>query len=232
MGEGLGVGGSSDSTMFSSGKGDFQSAEGPAGNQTGGSSSSSSGSGAKRRPEEELSPVEVKAPKVDPDGDVDISVLVKRRPRTLEEQVKEDLANLVDMSWARAPEGGEQRMKHGSKESVYDVAEIFSPTRTAERARRRGLRGGWSLDNNVRCPVTGRTWDLLNPKDQQAARSLFYRTRPKLLVASPPCTKFCALQNFHKDKMDPPEVCRGSGNGGVCGGALYGPGPGGPPLRL
>eukprot|EP00974_Lingulodinium_polyedra_P112515 10885177-Lingulodinium_polyedra.AAC.1 len=60
------------------------------------------------------------------------------------------------------------------------------------------------MDNKVRCPVTGRTWDLLDPVDQRAAWTVFYKTRPKLLVASPPCTLFSAPQNFN-GKPDPVE---------------------------
>ena len=36
------------------------------------------------------------------------------------------------------------------------------------------------------CPVTGKTWDLLNSQEQKRACNLFYRTKPKLLAAAPP----------------------------------------------
>lgn len=58
------------------------------------------------------------------------------------------------------------------------------------------------MDDKVKCPVTGRTWDLLNPEDQRAAWTVFHKTRPKLLVASPPCTLFSCLQNLN-GKPDP-----------------------------
>ena len=45
-------------------------------------------------------------------------------------------------------------------DDVYDVAELFSPPRCTDRARRRGLCGGWSMDSNHVDPVTGRKWDL------------------------------------------------------------------------
>eukprot|EP00974_Lingulodinium_polyedra_P014705 1423496-Lingulodinium_polyedra.AAC.1 len=54
------------------------------------------------------------------------------------------------------------------KESVYDIAEIFSPPRTAARARRRGMRGGWSLDVAVADEITGRSWDLATEVDIKA----------------------------------------------------------------
>ena len=43
-------------------------------------------------------------------------------------------------------------------------------------------------------PVTGRTWDLSDPEVQQKARKLFYKSKPSLLVASPPCTLFSQMQ--------------------------------------
>ena len=81
-------------------------------------------------------------------------------------------------------------------ESECDFAEVFSPPRTTARARQRGLRGGWSLDVNHEDPWTGRKWDLRDEKCKEAARSLLRRTRPKLLIASPPCTLFSLLQNL------------------------------------
>ena len=67
-------------------------------------------------------------------------------------------------------------------QSIYDV----SPPRMCRRARIRGLRCGWSLDDSALCLVTGKTWDLLNPQEQKRAWTLFDKTKPKLLEASPP----------------------------------------------
>ena len=71
-------------------------------------------------------------------------------------------------------------------QSGYDVAEIFSAPSVSRRARSRGLRGGWGLDDSAMCPVTGRTWDLLNSQKQKRVSNLFYKTKRKLLAASPP----------------------------------------------
>ena len=83
--------------------------------------------------------------------------------------------------------------KDRSDQSVYDVVEIFSPPRVCRRDRSRGLRGGWSLDDSAMCPVTGRTWDLLNSQEQKRAWNLLHKTVPKLLAASPP---LLVLANF------------------------------------
>ena len=76
--------------------------------------------------------------------------------------------------------------KDRSDQSVYDVVEIFSPPRVCRRARSRGLRGGWSLDDSAMCLVTGKTWHLLNSQEQNRARNLFYKAKPKLFAASSP----------------------------------------------
>ena len=53
------------------------------------------------------------------------------------------------------------------------------------------------MDDKVKCPVTGRTWDLAAPRDQQRAMALLRKSKPKLLMASPPCSLFCTLQRFN-----------------------------------
>ena len=45
---------------------------------------------------------------------------------------------------------------------------------------------GWSLVDSAMCPVTGKTWDLLNSQEQKRAWNLFYKAKPKLLAALPP----------------------------------------------
>ena len=79
-----------------------------------------------------------------------------------------------------------------------DIAEIFSPPRVAERARRRGLNGGWSLDVAAVDPTTGRTWDLRDPNVVKSAWRLYHKTHPKLLVCSPPCTLFSQIQSLNE----------------------------------
>ena len=84
-----------------------------------------------------------------------------------------------------AKEENGHELHHTRGQSVYDVAEIFSPSRICRTARTRGLRGGWSLDSSALCPVTGKKWDLSNVTEQKKARNSFYKTKPKLLIASP-----------------------------------------------
>ena len=58
-------------------------------------------------------------------------------------------------------------------QSVYDVAEIFSPPTICRRACERRLRGGWSLDSGALCPLTGKTWDLSSETEQKKEWTLF-----------------------------------------------------------
>ena len=52
------------------------------------------------------------------------------------------------------------------------------------------------MDIAVECLITGRTWDLREPKDIAKAKEMLRKDRPRLLVVSPPCTLFNNLQNL------------------------------------
>ncbi len=84
-----------------------------------------------------------------------------------------------------------------STRSRYDICEAFSPPRIALRARERGLRGGWSLDLLTDDPISGRKWDLSQPKDVAKVKQMLRQDRPELLVLSPPCTMFSQLQHIN-----------------------------------
>ena len=53
-----------------------------------------------------------------------------------------------------------------------------------------GLKGGWSVDDRIQDPITGRTYDLRNRKDQNEVRKMLRKDRPLVLTVSPPCTLF------------------------------------------
>ena len=76
------------------------------------------------------------------------------------------------------------------EEKKYDIAELFSPPRMTERAKEFGLKGGWSIDDRVKDPITKRTYDLRNRKDQNEIRRMIRRDKPLVLTVSPPCTLF------------------------------------------
>ena len=76
------------------------------------------------------------------------------------------------------------------EKSKYDLAELFSPPRMTEVTQVFGLKGGWSIDDRVEDPITGRTYDLRNRKDQNEVRRMVRRDKPLVLTVSPPCTLF------------------------------------------
>ena len=81
-------------------------------------------------------------------------------------------------------------------EEMYDVVEVFSPPRVCDFARDSNMRGGWSHDDNVPDPVTGRVWELRRPAKMRQVRRMVREDAPLCLIASPPCTKFSQLQNL------------------------------------
>ena len=74
--------------------------------------------------------------------------------------------------------------------SKYDLAELFSPPRMTEMTQAFGLKGGWSIDDRFKDPITGRTYDLRNRKDQNEVRKMVRRDKPLVLTVYPPCTLF------------------------------------------
>ena len=70
-----------------------------------------------------------------------------------------------------------------------DVAEIYSPDRISAEAKKFGLKAGWSMDL-----LTG--WDFGSKADRVAAAAYQEREKPELLVGSPMCRMFSALQTM------------------------------------
>ncbi len=78
--------------------------------------------------------------------------------------------------------------KEKSKASFpVDVAEVFSPPRVVEEAKKQGYSGGGSYDL-----ITG--WDLSKAEDRKAMWRHLAKDRPTLLVLCPPCGPFSILQ--------------------------------------
>ena len=49
-----------------------------------------------------------------------------------------------------------------------------------------GLKGGWPIDDRIEDPVTKRTYDLRNRKDQNEVRRMIRRDKPLVVTVSPP----------------------------------------------
>ena len=91
-----------------------------------------------------------------------------------------------------------------------DIAEIYSPPRivqeaTMERYGGMTLKPGWSLDLTRNDPTTGEPWDFSKSACRERAMALVKRSKPYMLIGSPPCTAFSILQNINKNRR-PAEV--------------------------
>ena len=72
----------------------------------------------------------------------------------------------------------------------FEVCEIFTPPRVTKRLKDRpgsDLRAGWSVDKHYVDPVTGRSYDLTNRRDQREVKRMLRRDKPLMLIASPSC---------------------------------------------
>ena len=76
-----------------------------------------------------------------------------------------------------------------------DVAEMCPPPRVTEAAARMGLNPGFALDLTVK-REDDEPWDFNRSDHREDARGLLKETRPKLLIGSPACKAWSALQNL------------------------------------
>ena len=112
----------------------------------------------------------------------------------------EKLVNLVRMSGAFPEEEPTTRevqeiAKICLAMCAVDLSEVYSPARFKERALQLGLSPGLAADL-----LTG--WDLEIESQRKACSKQLANERPRLLIASPPCTAFSVLQNISKHKRD------------------------------
>ena len=85
-----------------------------------------------------------------------------------------------------------------------NIAGLFSPPRvTAEMGAlpRMSLVGGSTFD--LRCDANGVAWDFRLKADRQRAREHIRQEQPFLLVGSPQCTEFCAVQALNRGRFGP-----------------------------
>ena len=86
-----------------------------------------------------------------------------------------------------------------------EVAEVYSPSSVTDMARQMGLRAGWALDISTH-DVDGREWDFNQLEMRNRAIRKILQDKPILLVGSPMCTAFSALNNINYCKMHPEEI--------------------------
>lgn len=86
-----------------------------------------------------------------------------------------------------------------------EVVEVYSPPRITQMARRMGLKAGWSLDLTT-CDSDGKAWDFNDTTMRNRAIRKVVNDEPLLLVGSPMCTAFSAMNNINYSKMSREEV--------------------------
>ena len=104
-------------------------------------------------------------------------------------------------------EAKRQRILQLSSETVSDgvsgnklrpeVAEVYSPPRIAAQGESQGMKGGWSLDLTT-VNDAGERWDFNDPKKRAQAKKLVQERKPRMLIGSPMCTAFSALQTLNR----------------------------------
>lgn len=86
-----------------------------------------------------------------------------------------------------------------------DVAEVYSPPRVVEMARRMGIRAGWSLDITT-TDDDGNAWDFNKLAMRNKAVRKVLCDKPKLLIGSPICTPFSQMNNINHARMSEEEI--------------------------
>ena len=87
------------------------------------------------------------------------------------------------------------------------VCEIYSPPRVVPVAGAAGLPMGWSLDLTTE-DSQGRPWDFDQAEVRARCRKLVRDSKPAVIIGSPMCTWFSALQKMNRKHMDPLEWSR------------------------
>ena len=81
-----------------------------------------------------------------------------------------------------------------------EVAELYSPARVTQVARRLGFRAGWSLDITT-CDSDGKAWDFNNPEMRNRAARKVLSDEHLLLIGSPMCIAFSVMIWINDIKM-------------------------------
>ena len=86
-----------------------------------------------------------------------------------------------------------------------NVAEVYSPPRVVEVARKIGLREGWGLDLSTR-DEDGRAWDFYNLEMRNRAVIKLLKGRPSFFIGSPRCTAHSTMNNTNYARMTREDV--------------------------
>ena len=87
-----------------------------------------------------------------------------------------------------------------------DCGDVYSPPRITKVAARMGLKPAWALDLTTRAVYEGKPLDFSNKEKRQKAARLLEQDKPLLLVVSPMCGPFSAMNNINYSTMEDEEV--------------------------
>ena len=121
---------------------------------------------------------------------------VKKAIHTIQQKIareREDVSNRLNMTM----------MKMLINE--IEVAEVSSPPRVAQMARRMGLKAGWSLDLTT-CDSDGKAWDFNDVNMRNRAVRKVLTDEPLLLIGSFMCTAFSSMNRINYSRMSDEEV--------------------------
>ena len=85
------------------------------------------------------------------------------------------------------------------------VSEVYSPPRVMEMANKKGLRGGWSWDFTT-SDENGRPWDSNDKTMRNQAIRKLIKDQPLVLIGSPTCTEYSAINRINHCRMTKEEV--------------------------
>ena len=118
-------------------------------------------------------------------------------------QVKEILKDLDEQF--KLPKNRRQRRSMDAT-GAHDVSEIYSPPRVTATAAAMGLRPGFALDLTVVDEDDGTPWDFSKPEKRQKATKMLDASKPFMLIVSPMCGPFSAIQNLNYIQMQKDDV--------------------------
>ena len=86
--------------------------------------------------------------------------------------------------------GGKRPVRDTSTRQYVDVADVLSPPRVTEMARKFGLKPGEAFDLTT-------DWDFNLAEGREKARYILRSSKPTLLIGSRECTVFNVLQSMN-----------------------------------
>ena len=92
-----------------------------------------------------------------------------------------------------------------NKLNECSIIELYSPPRVTDVAKKYGISNFGTFDITVNDPEDGMPWDLNLKSKLNRLRKIMKECKPSLLIGSPMCTAFSALQNMNTKSKDSPE---------------------------